>query len=488
MAKIRDLPEEILILIFSFLKLRDRKKASRVSRLWNRLAFTDRPMKTISLHVVDYLDSKQRGILLKSNRNYRNLTLEWTEASKLQYFADILEKFGTNLCSLKLSTYVVTPLILIRFLLKTPNLNELIIEGCFCSEGCNMLFPNFKNLRMLELTQRGFENEVCALIPRLFPSLTSLDLVIAEDAAFELILFYGKQLKCLHVLLEFSHFQQFCSLDCLQNLQRVHVYWPQPSDYRTSVDCFQQMNLLQSASLTGALNDTTFELVCTRWKLLEHLCVNVQSMEAATFRNISKLQKLTTLMLQGSIRENNFIKDIKLPKVKHLVLDGVSTSYDFYAHLNHFVPAIETLKIYDHTFENAHLRLLSKTLINLRVLSLDYCYQIKDDGFQFLNCLTKLLELRCWAIPVSENSFLSFPRCPSVRTLSVGGSGGITNKSLLDVPNRFPNLSELYIIDLIKVDEDTICTLQEQMKKCAIVKLQKPEPDRETEAAWKKCW
>ncbi|XP_058830803.1 uncharacterized protein LOC131689610 [Topomyia yanbarensis] len=488
MAKIRDLPEEILILIFSFLKLRDRKVASRVSRLWNRLAFTDRPMKNISLHVSDYLDPKQRRVLLKSKRCYRNLTLEWTESSKVQYFVDVLEKFGTDLNSLKLSTYVVTPLILIRFLLKAPNLNELIIEGCFCSEGCDMLFPTFKNIRVLELTQRGFENEVCELIPRLFPSLTSLDLVAAEDAAFELIVFYGKQLKCLHVLLECSHFQKFCSLDCLENLRRIHVFWPQPSDYRHLVGCFQQMNLLQSASLTGTLNEGTFELICTRWKQLEHLCVNVQTMKAATFRNVTKLDKLTTLKLQGSIRECNFLKDIQLPKIRHFVLDGVSTSYNFYAHLAHFVPNVQTLKIYDHTFENAHLRLLTKTVPNLRALSLDYCYQVKDDGFQFLNCLTNLVELRCWSVPISENAFLRFPRCPNVRTLSIGGSGWITNKAVLDIPNPFPNLSELHIVDCLKVDEDTIWTLQKQMKRCAIIKLEKPEPDREREAAWQKCW
>ncbi|XP_053684296.1 uncharacterized protein LOC128734244 [Sabethes cyaneus] len=487
MAKIRDLPEEIVIFIFSFLKLRDRKTASRVSRLWNRLAFTDRPMRTISLHVADYLDPKQCRILLKSKRCYRNLTLEWTESSKLHHIVDVLEKFGPELNSLKLSTYVITPLVLVRFLLKAPKLNELIIEGCFCSEGFE-LFPTFKNIRVLELTQRGFEDEVCRIIPRMFPNVTSLDLVAAENVAFDLILHYGKQLKCLHVLLECSHFVQFCSLNCLENLRRIHVYWPQPADYKLSVECFQQMELLESASLTGALNETTFNSICNKWQHLEHLCINVQSMKAATFGKIAQLSKLRTLKIQGSIREGNFLKDVQLPKISHLILDGISTSLNFYVHLASFVPNVRYLKIYDHTFENAHLRLLCTTLVSLRALSLDYCYQVKDDGFQFLGNLTNLIELQCWSIPISENAFVKFPKCPNLRTFSVGGSGWITNRTILDIPSVFPNLTELQIVDCSKVDEDTMWTVQKQLKKCSVVKLEKPELDRYSEAAWQKCW
>ncbi|XP_055535384.1 uncharacterized protein LOC129724473 isoform X2 [Wyeomyia smithii] len=444
-------------------------------------------MRTISLHVADYLDPKQYRVLLKSNRCYRNLTLEWTESSKLHFIVDVLEKFGPELSSLKLSTYVVTPLVLVRFLRKAPNLNELIIEGSFCSEGCDVI-PTFKNLRVLELTQRGFEDEICKIIPRMFPNVTSLDLVAAENAAFDLILQYGKQLKCLHVLLEYSYFVQFCTLDCLSNLRRLYIYWPQSADFKVSVESFYHMELLESASLTGALNENIFDTVCKKWQHLEHLCINIQSMKAVTFRKITQLGKLRTLKIQGSIREGNFLKDVQLPKISHLVLDGISTSNNFYGHLASFVPNVRYLKIYDHTFENAHLRLLCTTLTSLRALSLDYCYQVKDDGFQFLNRLTNLIELQCWSIPMSENAFLKFPKCRNLRTFSVGGSGWITNKAILDIPTVFPNLIELQIIDCTKVDEDTIWTLQKQMKKCSVVKLEKPEFDTYNEAVWQKCW
>lgn len=332
-------------------------------------------MRTISLHIVDYIDPKQVRTLLKSKRCYRNLTLEWTESSKLHHIVGVLDKFGSELSSLKLSTYVITPLVLVRFLLKTPNLNELIIEGCFCCEGFDMI-PTFKNIRVLELTQRGFEDEVCKIIPRMFPNITSLDLVAAENVAFDLILHYGKQLKCLHVLLESSHFVQFCSLNCLGNLRRLHVYWPQQPDYKLPIECFQQMELLESASLTGALNENTFDFICRKWQHLQHLCINVQSMKAITFRKVAQLSKLKTLKIQGAIREGNFLKDVKLPSVSHLILDGISLTNNFYGHLASFVPNVRYLKIYDHTFENAHLRLLSTTLPSILTLSLDYCYQV----------------------------------------------------------------------------------------------------------------
>lgn len=395
MVKIRDLPEEVLlkhhyqidslpsnsqlqvlIIIFSYLKLRDRKVASRVSRQWNRLAFTDRPMRRVALHVVDYLNAKERKIMLKSDRCYRNLTLEWTEASSVPFLVDVVGKFGNDLHSLKLATYVVTPPILVRFLLKTPNLRQLIIEGSMCSEDCDMVLPAFKDVKALEMSQRGFESELCELIPSLFPNLISLDVVGAEDAAIDLIVSYGKQLKCLHLLLESSQFRRFSTLNCFDNLERIHVSWPQPSDFRQVLSVFGQMEAIQSASLTGPLNEATFELICSRWKNLTSLCVNVHSLKAASFQKITALKKLKILKLQGSIRDANFLKDIQLPKVTHLILDGISSSSGFYTHMTSFVPNLWLLKIYDHTFENAQLRLLTKTMTSLRVLSLDYCYQV----------------------------------------------------------------------------------------------------------------
>ncbi|XP_065091569.1 uncharacterized protein LOC135712539 isoform X2 [Ochlerotatus camptorhynchus] len=484
MVKIRDLPEEVVILIFSYLKLRDRKVASRVCRQWNRLAFTDRPMRTVALHVVDYLSPKDRKILLKSNRCYRNLTLEWTEASSVPFMVDVVGRFGNDLHSLKLATYVVTPPILVRFLLKTPNLKQLIIEGSMCSEDCDMVLPAFKDVKALEMSQRGFESELCELIPSMFPNLISLDMLGAEDAAIDLIVSYGKQLKYLYVLLEYSQFRRFSTLNCLDNLERMHVSWPQPSDFRQVVSVFGRMEAIQGASLTGPLNEATFELICSRWKNLTSLCVNVHSLKAASFQNITALHKLRILKLQGSIRDGNFLKDIQLPKVTHLILDGISTTNGFYHHMSSFVPNLWMLKIYDHTFENAQLRLLTKTMTSLRVLALDYCYQIKDDGFQLLNNLTNLIELRCWSISISENAFIRFPKCPNLRTLSIGGSGWITNKTVLDIPKVFPNLKELHVVDCFKVDEDTIYTLQECMRKCAVVRLEKPELDRDMEAVW----
>ncbi|XP_062546244.1 uncharacterized protein LOC134212416 isoform X2 [Armigeres subalbatus] len=484
MVKIRDLPEEVLILIFSYLKLRERKIASRVSQQWNRLAFTDRPMRAVVLHVVDYLNAKERKILLKSNRCYRNLTLEWTEASSVPFLVDVVDKFGEELHSLKLATYVVTPPILVRFLLKAPNLRQLIVEGSVCNEDCDMVLPAFGQLKALEMTQRGFESELREVIPKLFPSVVSLDLVGAEDAAIDLIASYGNQLRGLHVLLEFSQFRRFSNLNCLNGLERMHVSWPQPSDFRQVFSVFEQMEAIQCASLTGPVNEATFDLICRRWKNLTSLCVNVQSLKAASFKTITALKKLKVLKLQGSIRDNNFLKDIELPSVTHLMLDGISTNNGFYNHMSTFVPNVWMLKIYDHTFENAQLRLITKTMTSLRVLALDYCYQIKDEGFQLLNNLTKLLELRCWSISISENAFIRFPKCPNLRTFSVGGSGWITNKTVLDIPKAFPNLKELHVVDCFKVDEDTIYTLQERMRKCAVVRLDKPEIDRDMEAVW----
>ncbi|XP_001865887.2 uncharacterized protein LOC6049075 [Culex quinquefasciatus] len=487
MAKIRDLPEEVLLLIFSFLKLRDRKVVARVSRLWNRLAFSDRPMRSISLHAVDYLNAKERKILLKSSRCYRNLTLEWTEASSEAFCVQVLDKFGSELTSLRLSTYVITLPLLVRFLLKTHKLRELIIEGSLCSEECDMVVPEFGDLRSLELTQRGYESELRELVPTLFPNLTSLDVVGAENASLDLIRFYSKQLKCLHVLLEGSQLQKFSELENFENLQQLNVHWPQIIDPKYSVACFQQMKNVKSASISGPVNEDTL-LSISKWSQLTHLCINVQLMKASTFKSVADIKNLKSLKLQGSVREKCFLKDVRLLGVRKLILDGVSTTNDFYDHLASFVPHVTFLKIYDHTFENASLMLITKSMVNLQSLSLEYCYQVKDNGFQFLNYLSGLIELRCWSVPISENAFLRFPKCPNLRTFAVGGSGWITNKSVLDIPKAFPNLTELNVIDCFKVDEDTIYELRERMRKCAVVKLKKLEPDREAEAPWAKCW
>lgn len=340
-------------------------------------------MRAVVLHVVDYLNQKERKILLKSNRCYRNLSLEWTEASSVPFLIEVIDKFGEELHSLKLSTYVITPPILVGFLLKAPNLRQLIVEGSVCNEDFVMALPAFKQIKALEMTQRGFESELCDVIPRMFPSLVSLDLVGAEDAAIDLIISYGKQLKYLHVLLEFSQFRRFSNLNCLAGLERMHVSWPQPSDFRQVFSVFEQMESIQSASLTGPVNEATFDLICSRWKNITSLCVNVQSLKAASFSNITAFRKLKILKLQGSIRDNNFLKDIQLPTVTHLILDGISTNNGFYNHMSTFVPNLWMLKIYDHTFENAQLRLITKTMTSLRVLSLDYCYQVRNEQSKF---------------------------------------------------------------------------------------------------------
>uniref|UniRef100_A0A1Q3FAT7 Uncharacterized protein n=1 Tax=Culex tarsalis TaxID=7177 RepID=A0A1Q3FAT7_CULTA len=444
-------------------------------------------MRSIAFHVVDYLNAKERKILLKSSRCYRNLTLEWTEASSEPFCFQVLNKFGPELTSLRLSTYVITLPLLVRFLMKTHKLRELIIEGSLCSEDCDMVVPSFGELRSLELTQRGYEAELREFVPTLFPNLTALDVVGAEDAAIDLIRFYSKQLKCLHVLLEGSQLHKFSELDNFEHLQNLQVHWPQISDHKLTVSCFSKMKEVKSASITGPVNEDILFAV-SRWSQLTNLCINVQLMKASTFKSVANIKNLKNLKLQGSVREKCFLKDVRLLTVRKLILDGISTTSDFYDYLAGFVPHVTYLKIYDHTFENANLMLITKSMVNLQTLSLEYCYQVKDNGFQFLNYLSSLIELRCWSVPISENAFLKFHKCPKLRTFAVGGSGWITNKSVLDIQKAFPNLTELNVIDCFKVDEDTIYELRERMRKCAVVKLEKLEQDREAEAPWAKCW
>ncbi|XP_055592994.1 uncharacterized protein LOC129744488 isoform X2 [Uranotaenia lowii] len=488
MAKIRDLPEEVLLIIFSYLKLRDRKVASRVSRLWNHLIFSDRPMRTIALHVTDYLKPKERKCLMSSKRLYRNLILEWVEASCVPFLDEVLRKFGGDITTLKLSTYVVTPPVLVKFLLRTPKLDELIIEGCFVSDDCDLPIPPYKHIRALQLSQRGFEHEVGELIPRVFPNLESLDVMASEAAAMSLISFYARQLKCLHLHMESEQYRKFCNLDGLENLKRLNIYWPQSCDQRLVVESYRQMRNLESACLSGPINEDSFKIICNQWNQLQYLSLNVHSLKVPAFRQITQLKHIKVLKLQGSVRETNFLQGISLPSVLSLILDGVTSENGFYSNLVAFVPNIQLLHIYDHTIDNANVMLITKTMTSLRALSLEYCYQLKDEAFRFLNHLKDLVELRCWSVPISENALVKFPKCPNLRNLSIGGSGWITDKTILDIPQVFPALRELTIADCFKVHEDTIYTLQERMRGCAVYRQERPDPDRDTEQAWAKRW
>ncbi|XP_055624872.1 uncharacterized protein LOC129767738 [Toxorhynchites rutilus septentrionalis] len=484
MVKIRNLPDEIVVYIFSFLKLRERKIVSRVSRLFNHLAFAD--MGTVSMHVIEHLKPKESKILLKSNRKYRHLILEWTEKSSVEYFLDVLNKFGKDLVSLKLYTYKVTPNILLTLLLRTPKLKELTFEGRLDIDDCEIddfAQQSFESLRSLEFNQSSLEPELVQLIPKLFPKLTSLDFAAAGNTELELISIYGKQLKKLSVLLDDEQFRKFSQLDCLEGIIEIDVCWPLQTNTE-ALNCLLQMHFVRSATFTGILDEQSFDIICSNLKHLEHLSISLYMMEAECFRKIASLNKLKKLTLQRVENDHFSLEGIQLSTVSHLFLDGISSSLEFYKYLPGFVPNVSYLKIYDYNLRDIHLCYLMKNMPRLRVLLLDYCYQLSSSGFKYLHCLTGLLELRLWSVNITERAFFRFPLCPHLRTFIIGGSARIAEKIVLSIPRKFPNLKELRIVDCPSIDDETIYTLQEMLKKCAIVKLDKLDENKEEEVTY----
>ncbi|XP_055523779.1 uncharacterized protein LOC129717704 [Wyeomyia smithii] len=323
-AVIQDLPEEMLVHIFSYLDFDDRKVAATVCRHWSGLALR---WGDIQLEV-DFrrsgVESTYHQVLMASQRPYRHVTLFFGhDYAKCALLLDILSQFASTLDTLTILPNSFIPVELV-FLAQVaglcPTLKRLHVDVCTFQNKpyTEIRFPPLNNLFDLYV-----ENNLLDLreidIRETMPNVTGLHVQISyySKRPQAVLQHFGNRLQELEVwFLTEDHFPSVCEMN-FPLLKKVNFYCVDCNfdDFRMIgqfATFFQHCPELVEATLRCNINApvlNTITQICTN---LQSLCLSIEDHSAECFRSLSELHNLKRLRIEDA--------SISVPEMEYYVV------------------------------------------------------------------------------------------------------------------------------------------------------------------------
>ncbi|XP_058839972.1 uncharacterized protein LOC131695471 [Topomyia yanbarensis] len=415
-TSIEDLPEEMLLKIFSHLELDDRKTAGTVCRRWSTLALrcTDLQLE-VDFRGPDGEDVYHR-VLLASSRPYKHLVFYFGyDYAKCELLLHILARFASTVDTLKLLPNNFVP-VEIEFLAKIvalcPNLKRLHVDACTFQ---NQSDVEVKIPPMNHLSDLYLENNLLDLREFDFrdvtPNITGLHLQIGyySQRPQQFLQHIGPRLKELEVwFLTEDHFPSVCGMN-FPLLEKVNFYCVDSSfdDCHTIEQLarfFQQCSKLKEATLRCNVNELVLGSMSQLCANLQSLCLSIEELSEECFLYLSELRSLKRLRIEDArihAPDPNFCRPFK----KLVMLTLYSVQIDDPSKFNRFAcisfPVLATLELLhvccgmnQATMFKFH-SIICSSLLYLERLVLHESEKFLDlDLFFYFATLTKLRELR----------------------------------------------------------------------------------------------
>ncbi|XP_058456460.1 uncharacterized protein LOC131433870 [Malaya genurostris] len=276
---IEDLPDEMLVEIFSFLEFEDCLAATTVCRLWSGLALR---WNELRVDLEYNVENKSFRTLLASSRPYRHFSfdcscpcVDWDEP------AQILAKFSSTIEILEISTNNSNkefPEFLAKMTTLCTNLKRLAIEWNESEpSGLEISFQPLNDLSDLYLSLCD-ESLLEIDFRKVTPNITNLHLRtdLNFKRAHQILQHFSPRLKELKVsFYDEDRFKTVCEMNfpLLKKLHFLHCSSGQDHDW--------SLNLFSKFFRRCAnLEDVTLR-ICTNMKVLESIaqfCCNLQSL------------------------------------------------------------------------------------------------------------------------------------------------------------------------------------------------------------------
>ncbi|KAL9698270.1 hypothetical protein quinque_001711 [Culex quinquefasciatus] len=425
------LPSEMLEHVFGFLPLHDRKSVSLVCRTWCALAFSRRFMRHLTLRLVDWENfrASKYDVLRSSARRYRHIMAffgpkECPEA-QFELLLNLVDRFGRELDSLFCLTMFKANQ-LQQIVEKTPNVQQLVV-GLSSVEGkSERTFPVLRRLK--DLGSLNHMLQCSALdVPRFAPNLEQLTVNFTSSENI--------------VTAQKNFFKQFT------NLREV------------SFDCNIQDVVLDT--LTRA---------CPELKVL-HMKSTELGEKSLCYLN--RLKCLKHLGISGKLNSNLLIDCKPLPTVEtfHLHMYESDNDQAIFQRFTQLLPNTKQLKItFDEKFTIRNTLLSAcKPFAKLQRLEIaDRSYRMAnaepsaDNALQELKLLDELV-LNSLDVPVAY----LYPS-GTLKRLRLKFIVGMTDRELLDVVRKFPNLRYLEVACCRRITDEGIRAVRGIVPSCVV--------------------
>ncbi|XP_058464621.1 uncharacterized protein LOC131438538 [Malaya genurostris] len=474
---IDDLPEEILPYIFDHLTLQDLKNVSLVCRLWSDIAFSGRFINKIMLRL-DFRDGIQNQCeryLLDSTRAYRHIGFYYrSDQMELDMLLSVLEKFENTIVTLKICpNYFIMLPNLRQILLQVPNLESLYIVSRICpdlskkDEG--VPFPVMRKLKHLYLENDGGLQLDEIDFRVMTPNITSLDMDCDSERALIVYEHFSQQLRELAVFFKRDDFfLPFCELRFSQ-LEVLDFYsddqqFEIPEAVRMVSNFFRRMPKLRKIILRCNINEEVLAAITESCPELVTIYLKGDNLGEKSFRHLGQLKNLKSLKIEGWIRCNILQGCSPIPSLDKMYLHSVliDDTQGFFRLLKDIAPNLRTLEAIESDIDDECLKYISCNIASLRCLVLEFCPNLTEDAFSFLDRLKQLHELKLGYLDVPSNLFELMPQ-NSVRHFSLYRCDKLVDEALLVIAEKFPCLSYMEIASCHKITLEGVKAMRNLM-------------------------
>ncbi|XP_058833007.1 uncharacterized protein LOC131690939 [Topomyia yanbarensis] len=474
---INDLPEEILPYIFDNLALQDLKNVSLVCRLWSEIAFSGRFMSRIMLRL-DFRDGIQNHCeryLLDSNRAYRHIGFYYrSDKLELDTLLSVLEKFENSVVTLKICpNYFIMLPDLRLILLQVPNLESLFIVSRICPDlsrrDAGMSFPVMRKLKHLYLENDGGLQLDEIDFRVMTPNIVSLDMDCDSERALTVYEHFSQQLRELAVFFKRDDFfLPFCELRFSQ-LEVLDFYsddhqFEIPNSVQIVCNFFRKMPKLRKVTLRCNINEDVLAAITESCPELVTVYLKGDNLGEKSFRHLGQLKNLKSLKIEGWIRCNILQGCSPIPSLDQMYLHSVlvDDTQGFFRLLKDIAPNLRTLEAIESDIDDECLKYISCNIASLRSLVLEFCPNLTEEAFSFMDRLKQLRELKLGYLDVPSNLFELMPR-NSVRHFSLYRCDKLDDAALLVIADKFPRLCYMEIASCHKITLEGVTAMRKAL-------------------------
>ncbi|XP_055530540.1 uncharacterized protein LOC129721691 [Wyeomyia smithii] len=479
---IYDLPEEILPYIFDHLPLQDLKNVSLVCRLWSQIAFSGRFLNRVMLRL-DFRDGIQNlyeRYLLHSDRAYRHVGFYYrSDQLDLDMLLAVLEKLEDSIITLKICpNYFIMLPDLRQILMQVPNLESLFIVSRICPDlskrDAGMSFPVMRKLKHLYLENDGGLQLDEIDFRTMTPNIISLDMDCDSERALTVYDHFSSQLRELAVFFKRDdYFLPFCELR-FSELEVLDFYsddqqFDIPQSVQMVCQFFQRMPKLQKITLRCNINEKVLMTITESCPELNTLYLKGDNLGEKSFSHLGQLKKLKSLKIEGWIRCNILQGCKPIPSLDRMYLHSVlvDDTQGFFRLLKDIAPNLRTLEAIESDIDDDCLKYISCNIASLRCLVLEFCPNLTEEAFSFLDRLKQLHELKLGYLDVPQNLFELMPP-NSVRHFSLYRCDKLDNAALPVIADKFPNLCYMEIASCHKITLEGVETMRALMPNAEI--------------------
>ncbi|XP_055592991.1 uncharacterized protein LOC129744487 [Uranotaenia lowii] len=481
---IHDLPEEVIPYIFEHLPLIDLKNAALVCHSWSQIAFSGRFLKRIMLKL-DFRDespTQYRRYLLESERAYRHLGFYYrSDQLDLSLILAVLQKFENSIISLKICpNYFIMLNDLRQILQQVPKLESLFIVSRICPElghkpDLSEPFPVLSKLKHLYLENDGGLQLEEIDFRTMTPNITSIDMDCDSKQALAVYDHFSSQLRDLAVFFKRDDFfLPFCELN-FPKLEVLDFYGDDqqfdiPEAVRVVCSFFRRMPRLRKVTLRCNISEEVLASITENCPELTMLFLKGDNLREKSFRHLGQLKKLKSLKVEGWIRCNILQDCLPIPTLDQLYLHSVliDDTQGFFRLLKTVAPNLRILEAVESDIDDECLKYVSCNILSLRSLVLEFCPNLTEDAFSFLDRLTELHELKLGYLDVPHNLFELIPQ-NSVRHFTLYRCDKLDDDILPKVAEKFPHLGYLEIASCHKITLAGVDRIRELMPNTEIV-------------------